>query len=143
MILNFTLEKVHAEKKKNPTSDIKAKNSLKIIEVKEQALSPLDNQKVLKFNFLFAISYDPDIAYIEFQGHVVYMTDEKLQKEILANWTKNKQINQELSAPIMNLILTRCNVKALSLSQELNIPPHIQFPKLALKSEIESMKKAS
>lgn len=141
MILNFLLDKIHIERKNIPKSNIKAKNTLRILNITEESLEPLSKEKVLKLNFIYNIFYEPDIATLEMTGNIVYKTDEKKSKEILNEWNKEKKINPGVSSVIFNHILTRCSVKALRLAQELNLPPHIPFPRIALKTE--QAKKAS
>ena len=51
-------------------------------------------------------------------------------KEYLSSWEKDKSIPTDIMSQILNTILFKCNVKALNLSQEVNLPPHIQLPRV-------------
>ena len=51
-------------------------------------------------------------------------------------WKKEKKIDQALSAILMNRILTKCDIKALALLQDLNLPPSIPLPIIAKKEHV-------
>ncbi len=135
MIINFLLDKIYIERKNTPKSNIEAKNTLRVLNITEETLEPLSKEKILRFNFVYNVSYEPQIAFLEMTGNLSYKVDEKKQKEILNEWNKEKKINQSVSSAVFNHILSKCSVKALRLAQELNLPPHIPFPRVALKTE--------
>jgi len=43
---------------------------------------------------------------------------------------KNKQVPKDIMGDILNTILMRCNVEALVLSRDVNLPPPIPMPKV-------------
>jgi len=144
MIINFLLEKITVIKNKDVTGNIEAKNNLKITDITEQNISSIaKKQAAMNIHFTFTIAYEPNIANIALEGKVLYLTDEKMKKDLLETWKKEEKIDPKISQPILNNILTKCNIKALSLASEVNLPPHIPFPRLALKAEVETQKKAS
>ena len=143
MIINFRLDKVHSEKKNAPRGNIEAKNNLRVTNIEEESLSSLSKEKALNVYFSFVVEYQPKIANIEIEGSITYLTDQKVVKEILDNWQKNKKIKPEIAAPIFNYILSKCSVKALRLEEELELPFHIPIPKIKQKEEISSSLKAS
>jgi hypothetical protein len=51
-------------------------------------------------------------------------------KDILQEWKKDKKISAEIMQALFNTILAKANIKALSLAQEVNLPPHLSLPKL-------------
>lgn len=136
MILNFLIDRIHVERKNNPKTNIEARNNLKITEIKEESLEPLSKEKVLKFSFLYSVLYEPQIANLEISGSILYKNEEKKLKDILNLWTKEKKIDQNISSVIFNHILTKCNIRSLRLAQELNLPPHIPFPRIELKTNL-------
>ena len=52
------------------------------------------------------------------------------QDEIVKGWKKNKQVPKETMTEVLNTILARCNVSALMLSRDVNLPPPIPLPKV-------------
>lgn len=62
-------------------------------------------------------------------GHVDYVGPEKEVKKMLADWKKDKRnLDFESVRTILNLVLIKCNIKALELSQQVNLPPHLAMP---------------
>ncbi|MBS3145007.1 hypothetical protein J4208_05480 [Candidatus Woesearchaeota archaeon] len=141
MIVNFLLEKISVEKKKDVTGNVEVKNKTKITDLKEQTIDALGNkQNTLNVYFSFSITYEPNIASILIEGKIIDVMDEKDKKAVLESWKKDSKIDPKYSSPWMNAILSRCNVKALSLGNDINLPPHIPFPRLAKKGQIEKKK---
>ena len=58
---------------------------------------------------------------------------EKEVDNILATWKKTKKIEPALLGQVLNAVLIKCNIKALLLSQEMGLPPHLRMPTLASK----------
>jgi hypothetical protein len=133
MIVGFGFTKLSAEKNANSKGKIEINNNVTIKSV-EEADVPLgrDKQAALKIVFNFISKYSPDMGSINFEGEIIYMADGKKGKEIVASWKKDKKLPKDLMAPILNTVLTRCNIKALILSQEVNLPPPIPLPKVSL-----------
>ncbi|MBI2658791.1 hypothetical protein HYX05_01660 [Candidatus Woesearchaeota archaeon] len=65
------------------------------------------------------------------------MEDPKKIKELLASWKKDKKVPKELMAGLLNTILTKCNIQALILSQEINLPAPIPMPKVQIQAQAE------
>jgi len=137
MIINFNLQKISVERKADikPNTNVEAKNNLKIEDIQEQQLKPLTTEKALTFSFKFVVTYDPQLASVEMLGNILYMTDEATAKEILVEWKKNKKINPKYSIGIINYALAKCNIRALRLEQEVSLPPHVPFPRIAPKQD--------
>ena len=130
-IVGFNFTKIDAEKKESVKGKININNNVSIKEVEEKDLS-LGNQKqkVLSFTFEFISKYDPDIGSIRLIGDVLFMDDAKKAKETLDGWKKDKRLPKEIMTGILNAILNKCNVQALILSEQINLPPPIPLPKV-------------
>jgi hypothetical protein len=55
---------------------------------------------------------------------------------VLKKW-KNKKIEDEVRVPLFNLILTKCNLKALQFEEEFGLPTHIPFPRVSPQQDKE------
>ncbi len=138
MIVNFLLEKISVEKKKDVVGNVEVKNNAKITNITEQTIDALGNkQGTLNIQFTFSIEYEPKTASILIEGRIIDIMDDQEKKIVMDTWKKEKKIDPKYSSAWMNMILARCNVKALTLGNEVNLPPHIPFPRLAKKSQIE------
>ena len=133
MIVGFGFTKLSAEKKEVPKGKIDINNNVSIKDVVEDSFSlGKDKQNVVKFIFEFTSKYEPAVGNILFEGEILYMDEPKKAKEILASWKKDKKIPKELMAGLLNTILTKCNVQALILSQDVNLPSPIPLPKVQM-----------
>lgn len=128
--MGFNFTKIIAERKSFTKGKIEVKSNIKIDDVKEEKLTLAKEETGLRFEFSFILSYEPKIGEISFTGNVLYSDNVEKIKKILKGWKKNKKIPPEINAPLINTILHRCNLKALELSQEVNLPPQIQMPRL-------------
>ncbi|MCH8067211.1 MAG: hypothetical protein IIC69_01380 [Nanoarchaeota archaeon] len=130
-IVGFNFTKIEGEKKDMIKGKININNNVHINKVEEKDLA-LGNQKqkVLSFNFEFTAKYDPNVGSIKLTGNVLYMEDSKKVKDILDGWKKDKKLPKEVMPNILNTVLNKCNIQALILSEQINLPPPIPLPKL-------------
>jgi len=130
-IVGFNFTKILVEKKARIKGKVDIKNNVSVKNVETAELSlGRTKEKALKFTFEFTSEYSPDIGQILFNGDVLYMSENSNQDEILKGWKKNKQIPKETMGEILNTVLMRCNVEALLLSRDVNLPPPIPMPKI-------------
>ena len=132
-IVGFNFEKIMIEKKGKVNSNLKIKSNLSITDVDQEKLNVTSSGDVIKFNFEYTADYDPGVRKIQLLGNLLYMEDKDKVKVLLEDWKKDKKLPKPLMAQIFNTILAKSNIKALSLTQEVNLPPHIKLP--ILKSE--------
>jgi hypothetical protein len=128
MIIGFNFTKLDVERKNKLIKGMKVKYNMDISSVKELDVPLSTNQKGIDLDFEFTVDYNPDIAKILIRGTVSYMADEKFIGDVLKSWKKDKKLSRKISLPVINLILDRCNVKAMELEQELTLPTHLPMP---------------
>jgi len=132
-IIGFNFTKIEAEKKELIKGKININNNVTIKNVEEKSISLAnDKQKVLSFTFEFIAKYDPNVGSIKFIGDVLFMDETKKAKEVLDGWKKDKKLPKEIMPGILNTVLNKCNIQALILSEQINLPPPIPLPKLQL-----------
>ena len=107
--------------------------------VKKEEIKLEKKQNILKFEFEFKVDYQPNIGNISLEGSVLYLDDLKKLQELEDSWKKNKKLPPNITTNIINTVLVRSNVKALILSQDVNLPPQIQLPKASpVKSNVKA-----
>ncbi|MEK6936497.1 MAG: hypothetical protein AABW58_00325 [Nanoarchaeota archaeon] len=140
-IVGFNFSKVHVEKKETSetVTNIQIKNDVLITNVQEEKL-PTGKTKAdgLKFDFKFHLKYEPSVGEIELIGFIYYLDDPETIKDIYKSWKKDKKIPQEITANLVNTVLIKGTIKALNLSQEVNLPPHLPLPTVNPKATPES-----
>ena len=131
-VVGFNFTKIDVEREKEiATGKIDIKNNVNIANVEEHSFALAGNsQKVAKFTFNFNTSYEPRIGKISFIGNILYLSDTKKVEELINSWKKDKKVSNEITALILNTVLNRCNIQALILSQQINLPPPIPMPKV-------------
>ena len=92
-----------------------------------------DKEKALKLEFLFEAKYDPNIGNISLGGDIVYLGTADKVKEIEKEWKKNKKLPNDVVEEVMGNILSKCNIEALIMSREINLPAPIPLPKVKSK----------
>lgn len=130
-IIGFNFTKINVERKEGAAGKVSIKNNVTVKGVEETNLAlGKEKQNALKILFEFTSKYEPKIGNILIEGDLMFMGETKKVKEIMDNWSKNKKIPKDVMGNILNTILTRCNIQALILSQDVNLPPPIPLPKV-------------
>ncbi len=129
---NFT--KIVVEKSAAAKGKVSISNNVSIENVAEASLSiGTASQKALKFSFEFTSKYEPKIGQIVLDGELLFLDTPEKVKEVADSWKKDKKVPKDMMAAILNNILTKCNIEALVLSREINLPPPVQLPKVTVK----------
>jgi len=129
-IVGFSFDKINVERKSAVKGRIDINNNMKIVDIEERDLSFTKGQEGVNFKFDFKTSYEPSIGFINLTGEIIFMESDKKVKEILDKWKKTKKVDKEIMSQILNHALLKCNIQALILSQEINLPPPIMLPKV-------------
>ncbi len=131
MIIGFNFRKIHIEKKNPVTGKVDINNNVGIKDVQESDLAlGRQKQKGLSFSFEFTSKFEPDIGELAFTGEVIYLGDSKTNDEIISAWQKRKTLPKDIMAEVIDTVLHRCNIEALILSRDLNLPPPVPLPKV-------------
>jgi hypothetical protein len=127
-VIGFNFTKLSIEKK--GTIDVKERvsNSLKITEIKKETTEKTE-RAVGRFSFEFKIDYGK-AGNAELFGDLIFGDTSKNLDAWIAEFKKSKAIPTELKITVYNTILYRCNIKGLSLAQELGLPPHFEMPRI-------------
>lgn len=142
-IVGFNFTQIKAERgKESAKGKIDIKNNVAITNVEESKLSLGGSaQKTARFTFDFSALYEPKVGSIKFTGEVLYLAETAKIDELVKNWQKNKKVPNEIMPAILNTVLNRCNIQALILSQQVNLPPPIPMPKVQAAPQKEAAKK--
>lgn len=131
VVVGFNFTKMNVERKKPIKGKVKITNnvSIKNVELQDLALGK-EKQKGLRFTFEFVTKYMNDFGQISLTGEVVYLDSEKKVKDAAEKWKKSKSVQKDVMTQILNNILNKCNIQALILSQQINLPAPIPLPKV-------------
>ncbi|MFH1332178.1 MAG: hypothetical protein ABIH63_02735 [archaeon] len=136
-IVGFNFDKILVERIKPVEGQVKVKRNLSIKDIKKQeiVLSPKKKEEILKCNFDFSVDYEPGLGKILIEGHILFIDEPAEIKKLFDGWKKNKELPVPIMTLLLNTALVRSNIKALSLIQDVNLPPHMQLPTINPKSK--------
>lgn len=137
-ITGLVFDKFLVEKLKDIEAPLKINTNLSFPGVSKEK-SPEKGNAVLRFDFVFGLDYVPRQAVVELKGHVFVTDKEKEIERIYSGWKKEKKVEASLMERIMNAVLLRSNIKALLLTQELGLPPHVAIPMVMAKNKANYM----
>ena len=131
-VVSFSFDKIVVERKKALEVPLKAKTSIKVTDIKEEELTLAGGRKDLLLRFLFEyfVDYQTNQASVLLGGNVLYSGKREDLEKVVKEWKKTKKFTPQISKEVLNHVFMRCNIKALSFEQEVNIPPHIVLPHL-------------
>ncbi len=139
-IIGLNFDKIEVERKKGIQQNMEIKPNIDISDISDEKLPIANANEVLRVSFKYGVNYEPGIGHISFTGHALLLEDPKIIKEIMKKWGKEKKLSiipEKILEQLFNGILARCNIRALSLSQEVNLPPHIPMPQLMKTEKIK------
>jgi len=141
-IVGFNFTRMLIESYEGAKGQINVNNNVAIKNVEKMPLTlGKASQDAIRFNFEFNAIYEPKAGKIELRGHLIYLTNEEQTKSILEKWKKEKKVDRELMALLLNNVLTRCNVESIILSKEMNLPPTVPMPRISIKDPDKKQKK--
>lgn len=139
-ILNFGFTKIHVEKTKKTTKQVNIQSGLNIKDVKQSDVVKDGNQTAFSIQFAFETKYNPEIGSILMEGDLLYLAGKELAEDIEKSWKEHKTLPQTIAVHVFNKVLHHCNVEALLLSREINLPSPIQMPKVKNQEQKETGK---
>ncbi len=139
-VISCIFDTISVEKKKELGKDATVNTDMKILDIKPASFEMFNNNS-LSVNFQFKINYKPNYANIFFEGKLIILMDEnedKFMESILDNW-KKKIVIDDFQIPLLQIIFSKCCIKALLLEEFVNLPTHIQtVPKISKDNKKEN-----
>jgi hypothetical protein len=139
--LNFTKILIEKTSNKNNQKITKIGTKTDILSIEEEKVE-IPDKKAFRANFSFSVSYEPDLAKILIDGSLLYLNNPENISEAISSW-KKKNLTPEIRLELLNYIMARCNVKALLLEEDLNLPSHFPLPRFQSKQPEKSEEKGS
>ncbi len=131
-VIGFSIKRLEAKKDKEQTgAQITVNSTPNIVDLKEVDIPSL-GKKVISIQFEFVTKYETDVGTIKVEGDLLYLSDGET-KEIVDKWKKDKTLPDAVSLEVLNTLFRRCLTKVVSLAEDLQLPPPIQFPIVKMK----------
>ncbi|MEM2916634.1 MAG: hypothetical protein QXT19_04740 [Candidatus Woesearchaeota archaeon] len=130
-VVGLQINKILVEKMAPVKGKVSVNNNVAVKDVEKTDLTfGTSKQDALRFTYEFTANYEPKIAHILFEGTVTYFDTPAAIEEIHKGWKKDKKVAPDIMTNILNSILAKCNIEALLLSREVNLPPPIPMPRV-------------
>lgn len=129
-LMGFTFNKIEVERISNKAEKLKITSNIDISSINDIKSDVLKTKEtLLAIDFKYSINYSPNFAKLNFLGNIVISVEPKQGKEILKKW-ENKQLPDDFKINLFNIILKKCNVKALELEEDIGLPLHVAMPRI-------------
>jgi hypothetical protein len=129
-IVGFKFTKINAEVHKSAVGKVSINNNITLTGVNETKIGLGGDRSALSITWAYTSKYAPDLATLKMEGEVLMLADPSQSEEILKSFKENKQLPKNTVPKVMNHVLDRCNVQALLLSKDLNLPSPVPLPKV-------------
>ena len=128
-VVGVDFTRILVEKKNKTKGKININNNVSMKNVMKSDISlGSSTQSGIKFEFEYISSYGEEFAKIVLEGSLLFLTDEENAKAVLDAWAKDKKLKKGVAEPVLNAILTKCNVQSIILSNTVNLPPPLPMP---------------
>ena len=132
-IVGYNFNKISAEKTTLPAGSVKIASNVSVVDVDKTPLKVGSAQNdVLKIKFLFTTEYKENVGKIVIEWDVIFMQTPEIIGAAYDAWKETKKLDEKVALEVYNSILVQCNIKALNLSNDLNLPSPVKFPKVVL-----------
>jgi len=127
-VVGVILNSIEAKKIGDMSKGVKINNKITTTNLKEQEIAGITkNGIVIDFKFRSAYEYESNlVAEIIMDGHVFYTGEDT--KAIIKFWDKHKNIPEDPHVEILNSVFRRCITRAITLSEDIQLPPPIGMP---------------
>ncbi len=135
-VVGFGFTRLNVERKGLAKGKISIRNNINVKNVDTTDLSLGKNKESgLVFTVEFKSVYEPAVGEITIEGEVIYLAEAKKVKETLDKWKKEQKVENAVLGEVLNAALGKCNIQALILSRDINLPAPIPLPKVGIKEK--------
>jgi hypothetical protein len=128
-IVGFSFKKLLAERNNVNLGKLNIRNNVSLTDANEAELVlGATRQKGIKFTFEFTVTYEPKVGQMILEGEILYISEPKKDEETLKNWKKDKKLPKELTEELVNTVLMRCNLEAMIMGRDVNLPLPLPVP---------------
>lgn len=144
-VIGHNFFKVNGEKEKvrGKVNLGSVNNNIRIKNVEKRKMKPGKLGEAVAFFYEFKTEYDlkgseGKLGTLEIEGEVLWKGNED---KVLGKWEKEEKVDKKIFAKVLNMALSKAQIKALELSQDLNLPMPIKLPSIKKKRKQNRMDK--
>ncbi|MBW3018075.1 hypothetical protein KY325_02880, partial [Candidatus Woesearchaeota archaeon] len=95
----------------------------------------------MKVDFQFVSEYLPDLGNITIDSSIIALRPVSEITQIIKDWKGNKQLPSDLIEQLFSYVLRRCNIKAIMLAEDLNLPSPVPLPRVETRPKTDADEK--
>lgn len=132
LTVNFT--SISCEKKGSLNQKMQIRTAPRVTGVKRLKMEMFGKKSdVLEIQFIFESNYMPEVGGISIGGSLLYESKDVAKIEKM--WKDKKTMPDEVQVEIINYLFRVVGVKAIQLSDIMQLPPVITMPRIEPKAE--------
>ena len=131
MIVGFSIRTITAERKNPAKGRVDINSTPKILSVIKSKDKFMKKENPLNIEFEFVTRYEPNVGTIRISGNMLYVG--KKMNDTLKSWEKNRKIPKEVEIEIKNFLFRKCLTIGVNLSENMQLPPPLIFPRVMSK----------
>ena len=135
-VIGFNFNKFDCMREGKASGSIEVKHTIHIDAVSKTPLHVGGGSSdVLKVEFGFDVSYGQGVGSISLTGDVVYTDTKEIIDESLRSWSSEKKLPSMVEEQVQKFIYSKVILKALQLSDDLNLPAPIPLPNVSFQAK--------
>jgi hypothetical protein len=135
-VIGFNFSKFDCIRDSKSSGSIEVKHTIHIDKVTKAPLNVGGtSSNVLKVEFGFDVLYGDNVGKISLVGDVIYTDTNEIVDESLKSWSANKKLPGMVEEQVQKFIYSKVILKALQLSDDLNLPAPIPLPKVSFQAK--------
>lgn len=130
-VIGFSFIKFNCERKGNAKGSIEIRHNVSVTNVEKTSLNVGGSKNdVLRVEFAFDVDYGEQVGKISLTGDVIYTDTKEIIDETYKGYQADKKLNSTVNEQIYRFVYSKAIIKALDLSDSLNLPSPIPLPKV-------------
>lgn len=133
-VIGFSFTKIQGTTGTGTKGKIQISNNVGVTDIKGSNISVDASRSTVRVSFRYDSKFEPKVGSITLEGNVLMMLDKKDADAMVEGW-KTKKLPATLVAEALNHVLHKCNIQALIMSRDLNLPSPVQMPKVNVETK--------
>lgn len=130
-VIGINIRSMKVDRDEEIEGNLQVNSSPRIQDVTKKSVGSL-GKDALSLDFNYTCTYDEEggdekVAEIQINGEVLFMAEDP--GEIVENWEESQDLPSEITIPVINSVMRKCLTRAVDLSEELQLPPPLRFPR--------------
>ncbi len=131
-IIGFSFIKFDCVRNGSGKGSIDVKHNINISNVEKTFLNVgLNKNEVLRIEFLFDVIYGENLGKVSMLGDIIYADTKEIIDETFKTWGSEKLLPKTVHQDVYKFIYSKAIIRALDLSDSLNLPAPIPMPKIS------------